>query len=296
MLDLRALTRNDRARWSQVIFLFCLFSSLAVSITTLWFQNDVGAAISIFSVLYLIQSLGNLGERSMRMTIIGTIIIEVVSSNSHCELEAQSLMIVDKLLLVCIATSFIIAHSTINTNHKGRPLELFSAESEDFSGWIFVIFMALPMSLIIPLSLRLDFANHIINTAPLHIMSLEEMPAAKFKHSSEQISDGIVIPPSIPFTFKCPYFASALLAWLFANATTTYLLTFGWLPDPGRFMYMFYVLVCAIPAVILSLVCVSRIRGEEDRMWRYEERWELGTAVENATGDSEVARGGITSC
>jgi len=61
-------------------------------------------------------------------------------------------------------------------------------------------------------------------------------------------------------------------SWLFANATTTYLLTFGWLPDPGHFTYMFYVLVCAIPAVILSLVGVTQIRSKEERMWRYEER------------------------
>jgi hypothetical protein len=183
---------------------------------------------------------------------------------------------------------FIIVHSAVDTDDKERPLKIFSAESEEFSGWISVIFVALPMSFIIPLSLRLDFANHIVSTAPLHIMSLEEMPAAKIKNSWEQLTNGIVIPPSIPFTFRCPYFASALLAWLSANTTTTYLLTFGWLPDTGRFMYMFYVLVCAIPAVILSLVCVSRIRGEEERMWRYEERWESGTVVEKATGDSEV--------
>ena len=162
----------------------------------------------------------------MRMTIIGTIIIEVVSSNSYCELEAQSLTMDDKFLLVYITTVFIITHSTDNADDKERPLKLFSAEYEVFSGWISVIFMALPMSFIIPLSLRLDFANHIVGTAPLHIMSLEEMPAAKIKYSPEQLTNGIVIPPSIPFTFKCPYFASALLAWLFANATIMYLLTF----------------------------------------------------------------------
>jgi hypothetical protein len=288
MLGLRALGHDNWARWSHAMLIFNLFVSLAVSITTLWYQNDIGAAISVFSVLYSIQSRSSLGERSMRMTIIGTIIIEVVSSNSHCKLEAQSVMMDNKLLLVYIAALFITAHSTVNTDDKEQLLKLLSAESEVFSGWISVIFMALPMSFIIPLSLRLDFANHIISIAPLHIMSLEEMPAAKIKNSSERLTNGIVIPPSIPFTFKCPYFASALLTWLFSNATTTYLLTFGWLPDPGRFTYMFYVLVCAIPAVILSLVGVSRIRGEEERMWRYKERWELGTVVEKATGDSEV--------
>jgi hypothetical protein len=136
----------------------------------------------------------------------------------------------DKLLLVYHAGVFIFAHSTVNTDDKERLLELFSEECEVFSCWISVIFIALPMSFIIPLSLRLDFTNHIVSAAALHIMSLEEMPATKIKDSSERLTDGIVIPPSIPFTFKCSYFSSALLTWLFSNVTTMYLLTFGWLP------------------------------------------------------------------
>ena len=292
MLGLQAVACQwkDRARWSHTIIIVNLIFSLAVSIATLWYQSDIGAAISVFSVLYFFQSRTSMDARSMRITIIGTIIIEVVSSNLQCELEAQSLMMNDKSLLVYIVAAFIITYSTVNTDDKEQLMEFFSI----FSHWISVVFMALPMCFIIPLSLRLDFANHIVSTAPLHIMSLEEMPTAKIKDSREGLSNGIVIPPSIPFTFKCPYFASALLAWLFSNATTMYLLTFGWLPDLGRFTYMFYVLVCAIPAVILSLFGVSRIRGEEERMWKYGELWESGTVVEKATADSELILVGIS--
>jgi hypothetical protein len=167
----------------------------------------------------------------------------------------------------------------------------FPAKSEDFSAWISVIFIALPPSLIIPLSIRLDFANYMVSAASLHLMTLEEVPAdERVTDPTLKLSRGIVIPRTIPFTFKCPYFASALLAWLLANAAIAYALGCGWLSDSDRFTYMFYILVVAIPMVIMSIFGVSLLRGEVERMWRYEERWGLETAVENSIGSSDGSR------
>ena len=144
--------------------------------------------------------------------------------------------------------------------------------------------MTLPLSSIISLSLRLDFANYILNVGPLHLMSLEEVAGSKTKFSIYQLTKGIAIPNTLPFTFKCPYFASTLLAWLTANVTVTYLLGYSWLPDTDHFGYMFYVSACAIPMAVASVGAVSVICDEKNRVWMYEERWSSKSIAETKTG------------
>jgi hypothetical protein len=48
------------------------------------------------------------------------------------------------------------------------------------------------------------------------------------------------------------------------------LLARGWLPDVNRFDYLFYVIVCVLPMVILSVFAVSFMWGESKRVWEYQ--------------------------
>ena len=127
------------------------------------------------------------------------------------------------------------------------------------------------------MSLRLDFSNHIANAMArqeVHMIVLEAVPAAETPMFSSKLrSAGVVIPSNIPFTFKCPYFVSALLAWLPANATVMVLLARGWLPDHGSCVYAFWVFDCALPMVVMSVLAVSLMCGEVMRVLRYEEHW-----------------------
>ena len=56
-----------------------------------------------------------------------------------------------------------------------------------------------------------------------------------------------------------------------------YLFTRGWLsdfePEAAHFAHTFYVLVCALPMVLSSLVMVALLRGEVEKMWSYGEQW-----------------------
>jgi hypothetical protein len=146
--------------------------------------------------------------------------------------------------------------------------------------------MTLPLAFIISLSLRLDFANYISSVEPLHLMSPEESPIGKMKFAKFQLTKGITIPNALPFTFKCSYFVSTLLTWFIANATVTYLLGRSWLPDTNRFGYMFYVSVFAIPMAVASVGAVSVICDETDRVWMYEERWNLVSIAETKIGSN----------
>jgi hypothetical protein len=132
-----------------------------------------------------------------------------------------------------------------------------------------------------------DFANHVASVhaaredpknAPMDLVPLEVAPVTMTKWKSEQLTTGVVIPASLPFMFKCTYFISTLLAWLLANLAVMYLLARGWLPDFGldaiHFAHTFYVLVCALPVVLLSLVMVALVRGEVERVWMYRELWQ----------------------
>jgi hypothetical protein len=113
--------------------------------------------------------------------------------------------------------------------------------------------------------------------------------AAKSEFSSEQLAPGVVTPSSIPFAFKCPYFISTLFAWLLANAAVMQLIARDWLPhldqDFGRFVYACYVLLCALPMVILSIFMVSSMRGEVNRMWMHVECWTMEPGEELRNGE-----------
>jgi len=104
---------------------------------------------------------------------------------------------------------------------------------------------------------------------------LQEVPAPETTCLAKQLTPGIVVPSVIPVAFDCPYFLSTLLMWIFTNAAVMQLLAYGWLPDFGRFVYSLYVLLCALPMEVLSVVVVSMVRGEVKRMWSYEEHWNL---------------------
>jgi hypothetical protein len=188
----------------------------------------------------------------------------------------------DKFLLVDLAVWFAV-RSTVDVDHKEQQQTPHPGE-DWVCRWIFVVLMTIPLSSIISLSLRLDFANYILNVGPLHLMSLEEVAGSKTKSSIYQLTKGIAIPNTLPFTFKCPYFASTLLAWFTANATVTYLLGHSWLPDTDHFGYMFYVAACAIPMAVASVGAVSVICDEKNRVWMYEERWSLKSIAETKTG------------
>jgi hypothetical protein len=169
---------------------------------------------------------------------------------------------------------------------------LLIAQNEAFINWISVPLTALPLFFIIPLSLRLDFANHIASIEARQdvqedLIPLEVVPAPKDEPPMKQLTAGVVIPSSISFTFKCPYFISTQLAWLLSNVAVMLLLARGWLPDVNRFDYLLYVIVCALPMVILSVFAVSFMRGESKRVWEYQERWGLEPVVEKAGKISE---------
>jgi hypothetical protein len=155
--------------------------------------------------------------------------------------------------------------------------------------WIEILLTTTPPTFIISTSLRLDFANHAASVyarddptnAPTDLVPLEVVQVPTIKWTSEQLSTGVVIPASLPFIFKCPYFISTLLTWLLANLAVMHLLARGWLSDFGLdvayFAHTFYVLVCALPMVLLSLVMVALVRGEVQRMWMYMEEWQFRT-------------------
>ena len=168
--------------------------------------------------------------------------------------------------------------------------------------WIEILLATFPPTFIISTSLRLDFENHAASVyarddpvnAPTDLILLEVVQAPTIKWTSEQLTTGIVIPASLPFTFKCPYFISTLLAWLLANLAVIHLLAHGFLSDFGldvvHFAHTFYVLVCALPMVLLSLVMVALVRGEVKRMWFYTELWQLPTIFKTARAAVERNR------
>ena len=158
-------------------------------------------------------------------------------------------------------------------------------EVSTFWYWVKITLATMPPTFIISTSLQLDFANHAtsvharedLTNPPTDLVLLEVAQAPTTTPLQEQLTTGVVIPASLPFTFKCPYFSCTLLAWLLTNLAVVYLLACGWLSDFGleaaNFVHTFYVLVCGLPMVLLSLVMVALLCGEVEKMWTYGEQW-----------------------
>ena len=134
---------------------------------------------------------------------------------------------------------------------------------------------------IISTSLRLDFANHAASVharedatnPPTDLVPLEVAQAP----NNDTAAGAAWSSPRPSQSPKCTYFSCTLLAWLLTNLAVVYLLARGWLSDFGleaaHFAHTFYVLVCALPMVLSSLVMVALLRGEVEQMWTYRELW-----------------------
>ena len=257
--------------------------SVGLPAVTLWYHSNVGASIIVFTILYFIQTNNNPRKMSMRQMIIVAIVIEAVRLNL-CELLGhKGTYHQHKVLLVYFTSLFaVILSDAIKADVTliKRLHEHFTQHSGDFTNWIYVPCMGLPLSFIISISLRFDYANHVasiqsLQDIPVDPIVLQEVPAPETTCLAKQLTPGIVVPSVIPVAFDCPYFLSTLLMWIFTNAAVMQLLAYGWLPDFGRFVYSLYVLLCALPMEVLSVVVVSMVRGEVKRMWSYEEHWNL---------------------
>ncbi|KIM85915.1 hypothetical protein PILCRDRAFT_86655 [Piloderma croceum F 1598] len=266
--------------WRRLGFGVMVLTCMVLPVVTLWYNSDVGASIMVFALLYAFQAINNPRTMSMRQIIIAAIVIE-----AH------------KILLLYFASLLAIIFSTVKTDRASiqQLYEHFTAYCGNFANWFYVPCMGLPLSFITSMSLRLDFANHIARVQlyqdhSADLMMLEEVSAPEEKSPMKQLTAGIVIPSSIPVAFDCPYFLSTLLTWIFTNTAIMQLLAHGWLPDFGRFVYALYVLLCALPMAVLSVVGVSLVRGEARHMWTYKEHWNLEPVEEKPVRISEKVR------
>lgn len=240
-----------------------------ISVATVWFQNDIGAAIVVFAILYIFVSSGGAWRYSM-----GTEIIFTMVSDSTLR-DGTRLIVEHKETLVCIVFTFATIYYIPTAYASEKVCDGFFADSKVFSDWILFFLSGLPLASIIPMSLHLDFANHIASAKPgQHITILEVVQASTTDVSpSKQLA--VVIPSTASLTFKCPYFASALLAWLLANVAVMQLQARGWLSDHNRFVYALGVFAFSLPMVVMSVVAVALMRGEMKRMWRYDGQWKM---------------------
>lgn len=190
-------------------------------------------------------------------------------------------MVTTKVLLAYIATVVaIIVYFTADDNMGVLQSLSVSFNRPGLSQWLYVFLSAIPLSQLLAITLRLDYANHILKIEaaqpsgqPASPVVLEVVPVPEKKPSGKILTTGVIVPSRIPGTFARPYFASALSAWLFANFAVTQVISIGLLPEYGRLAYAGYVFLFSTPLVVLTIVGVSMFRGEAARMWKYEEVW-----------------------
>ncbi|GAA5999628.1 uncharacterized protein JCM10292_003655 [Rhodotorula paludigena] len=139
---------------------------------------------------------------------------------------------------------------------------------------------------------RFDYANHLVkNPEAMSAVTLETCePRKRF---AKYLSQGVVLPSSVPESFDKPYYQTALRAWF--GAQVAIVLAFASsLPLPkdvvecGAFDLM--ALTLAIPGMVLALALTASARGEFRRLWTYKEVWsrredDNGGAIALGEGD-----------
>lgn len=169
--------------------------------------------------------------------------------------------------------------------NKEQWLQLLTADDQ----YISILCSASLLYKLNAICLRLDYANYVANVeaaegSPVNLIALEVVPAPKSKCPDEKFTSGVIIPTWMTDSFACPYFGSVLTAWFLANVGVTEAIRWGFLPDLGRFVYTGYLLLLAIPMVVLAIVATAMARGEMRRMWTYEEIWTMyDESPENAS-------------
>ena len=76
------LRKGARTPWRKAQFWISSLLGFGITVVTLWSHSHVGASIIVFTIIYIIQGFPNGHTSSMRATIMGTIIFEVVSFGS----------------------------------------------------------------------------------------------------------------------------------------------------------------------------------------------------------------------
>ncbi|BGP17633.1 hypothetical protein JCM10213v2_005668 [Rhodosporidiobolus nylandii] len=134
---------------------------------------------------------------------------------------------------------------------------------------------------------RFDYANHVEeNSAAASVVTFETVaPRARF---AKFLSQGVILPSTVPSRFYKPYYATALRSWFLAQVVTFGLFAAA-LPLPEGALdcsaFDLLGLSLAIPFMIIGLAITATIRGEFRRLWTYKEVW--------TPKEGEAAEGGI---
>jgi len=174
-----------------------------------------------------------------------------------------------------------VATALYGMNRTAKPVEGPPLEGQDQSQWVYVLWLAFPLSRLFAICLRFDFSIH-VNAADSAALStrLEALPASAAlsgpAHRQLGAEPGVVAPSCAALAavrFSCPYFSSALSAWLCANFVIFMLGLRGFAPEYGHEAHACGVLLLASPVIVVTTVAVALARGETKRLWEYEEVW-----------------------
>lgn len=133
---------------------------------------------------------------------------------------------------------------------------------------------------------RFDYANHVEeNPTVASTITLETVePSARF---ARFLSQGVIVPSSVPSRFYKPYFATALRSWLVAQLCVFGLFAVALPLDKAVLdtsAFDFLGLTLAIPFMIVGLGITAGIRGEFKKLWRHREVWTPKEGVEAEGG------------
>lgn len=183
-------------------------------------------------------------------------------------LKQPLIVFINIIQVVYASVAAILVATLYGRSHNTE----FSKDIGWYQSWIYVFLIALPPTGLFAFCLCFDFSV-IFPNLPSTLEPAMILPAATW---SLPIGQGALAPffrALYKIRFACPYFGSAIGAWICANVATNVLGVPGFTADYRWLAYAFGVLLLSTPLIIITVVCVAWVRGETERLWDYEELW-----------------------
>ncbi|GAA5825125.1 hypothetical protein JCM11251_006107 [Rhodosporidiobolus azoricus] len=262
-------------------------------------------------VSFAVATALNLGTYFNVSSSMGSILVLALlyRAVSQAHRRTFSIRVVSLAMLAWLALTFILSGAVImyliktyqeapngdlldddgNVVMPARPDEVSFASPAvmNYLNLLSPFIYALVPGILIAGAYRFDYANHVEeNPAAASAVTLETIePRARF---ARILSKGVILPSHAPSNFYKPYYATALRAWVLAQAATFAMFAAGIPLDDDVFKTSAFDLLglsLAIPFMIVGLAITATVRGEFRRLWTYREVW--------TPKEGEAAEGGV---
>ncbi|GJJ13817.1 hypothetical protein Clacol_008074 [Clathrus columnatus] len=120
--------------------------------------------------------------------------------------------------------------------------------------------------------LRFDFTATLSKQNPIYLEGVT--PSSSFDSTTNQrLGNGVLVPRTVPRTFRKPYYTVALATWSLIRITTIVLCLTTSFPLKSIYDSSWLGAIFEFPIITIVLLLFAKMRGQAKTLWNYTEIW-----------------------